>query len=101
MQDTETTGFVRTPSQHERVIEHTIDLENQQYQNTWKSCCLTVDRRAIVYFSQIIIIAFALIFCAYQLMTLKGCTDQQAYMGLFTMLIGILIPNPQIQRRPF
>jgi hypothetical protein len=81
------------PSIQSRVLEHKIDVENED--NRWKSCCLDVDRRAVQYFSQLSIIAGTMIFCIYQLIEIPTCEGQQAYIGLLTMLIGILVPSPK------
>jgi hypothetical protein len=62
--------------------------------NTWKSCCFKLDKRAVQFFSQLIVISGVMIFSGCQLVRLESCNDQQAYLGLLSTMIGILIPHP-------
>jgi hypothetical protein len=75
--------------------EHRFKIEDDKYKDTWKSCCMVLDRRAVMYFTQIAIIAGTMGFSISQLYRNETCEGQQAYLGLLTMLIGILIPNPK------
>lgn len=79
--------------------EHRFKIENDMYKDTWKSCCIVLDRRAVMYFTQIAIIAGTIGFSITQLYRNETCEGQQAYLGLLTMLIGILIPNPKFSDR--
>ena len=63
---------------------------------TWQSCCLTIDPRATVYFTQMIIGLAVLVFAGVQLVRLRSCPEQQAYLALFTFVIGLLLPSPGI-----
>lgn len=85
----------QSPSLQQRRLEHKWAVAEEKYNNTWKSCCMLLDRRAVQYFTQIGIITGVMMFCIYQLTSLEGCDSQQTYMGLLTLLLGILIPNPQ------
>ena len=89
--------ITRSPSCHKMIIKHDIDLEDKKYNNTWNSCCLTMDRRAVQFFTQIFVISGVMIFSVIQLYRLDTCEGQQAYLGLLTLLIGILVPNPKFQ----
>tara|TARA_R110000782_G_scaffold138414_2_gene231018 strand:+ start:458 stop:811 length:354 start_codon:yes stop_codon:yes gene_type:complete len=75
--------------------EHRFKIEDDRYKDTWVSCCMVLDRRAVMYFTQIAIIGGTMGFCIAQLYRNETCEGQQAYLGLLTMLIGILIPNPK------
>tara|TARA_R110000796_G_scaffold77688_3_gene173592 strand:+ start:487 stop:834 length:348 start_codon:yes stop_codon:yes gene_type:complete len=75
--------------------EHRFKIEDDKYKDTWKSCCMVLDRRAVQYFTQISIIAGTMGFSIAQLYRNDTCEGQQTYLGLLTMLIGILIPNPK------
>ena len=37
-----------------------------------------------------------LVFAGAQLIRLEECPQQQAYLGLFTFVIGLLLPSPNI-----
>jgi hypothetical protein len=91
--------LVESPSIQREIMEHKLQHEDQVYQNTWQSCCLTLDKRATQYFSQLTIIVLILLFCIYQLLTLQDCEPQQAYLGLLTLLIGLVIPTPQMNSK--
>ena len=75
--------------------EHRFKIEDDKYKDTWVSCCMVLDRRAVMYFTQIAIIGGTMAFSIAQLYRNASCEGQQAYLGLLTMLIGILIPNPK------
>jgi hypothetical protein len=83
------------PDECTKEIKHRLDLIDKKYDTQWKSCCITCDRRVLQFFSQLIIICMIMMFCIYQLSRLLSCTDQQTYVGILTMLIGVLIPNPK------
>ena len=80
----------KSPSLRLRVAEHKMELEDKEFDTVWTSCCLTIDKRATIYFTQYTIIVLVMLFCGYQLLTLKSCENQQAYLGLLTMLIGLI-----------
>ena len=63
---------------------------------TWRSCCLQVDPRAVAYFTQMFIGIGVLVFAGAQLVLQPSCTTQQAYLGLVTFVIGLLLPSPAI-----
>ena len=79
------------------VLNHKMEMESLTYRDTWRSCCgLIIDRRLLMYLAQILMIAGIMIFCICQLLRLKQCADQQAYLSLLMLLIGILCPSPVI-----
>ena len=79
--------------------EHRFKIEDDKYKDAWVSCCMVLDRRAVMYFTQIAIMGGTMIFSIAQLYRNETCEAQQAYLGLLTMLIGILIPNPKFNDR--
>lgn len=84
-----------TPKTQRRVLDHEFKMQEEQQRNIWESMCLRVDRRAVQYFCQIIIITSIMIFAGYQLIHLQECDQQQSYLGLLTLLIGLVLPNPK------
>ena len=78
-----------------KILEHRFKVQDARYKDTWKSCCIVLDRRAVQYFTQIIIMAGCMGFSIVQLSRLPDCTSQQTYIGLLTLLIGIMLPNPK------
>ena len=82
-------------STRNKILSHRLSMENRVYADRWESCCgMTVDRRLIVYLGQLVCIAGIMGFCVYQLITIDSCPDKQAYVGLLTLLIGLLCPSP-------
>lgn len=98
MTDTDISS-IRSPSIQKKIIEHKIDMEEKEEDHTWKSCCIELDRRAVQYFSQLFICVGIMTFCLVQLVRLDSCDDQQSYLGLLTLLIGIMIPSPKFNKK--
>ena len=87
----------RSASVERRILDHALKAEDTQAENTWKSMCMVMDRRAVQYFTQISIIGSVMMFCIFKLTTDTSCVAQQAYTGLLTLLIGILAPSPKFK----
>lgn len=81
----------------QKILDHKIKVEDRVYDDTWRACCINLDRRCVVYFVQMSTIIGIMIFCTYQLLHKPDCHSQQAYTGLLTLLIGIIIPSPNIK----
>jgi hypothetical protein len=64
----------------------------------WRSMCLTMDKNAVQYFTTIGIITGIMGFSIYKLSTNESCESQTAYMGLLTMMIGLVAPAPQFKK---
>lgn len=80
-------------------LEHDLQREDQEYDNTWKSCCgHTIDRRAAVFFTSIGITAVLLGFSIYQLLTNKDCRDQAPYIAIISAVIGVYLPQPNMNK---
>ena len=65
----------------------------------WRSMCLTMDKNAVQYFTTIGIITGIMGFSIYKLSTNESCESQTAYMGLLTMMIGLVAPAPQFKKK--
>ena len=72
-----------------------MDLESN---DTWRSCCLVMDPRAVVFFSQLIISLFILSFSASMAWLSSGdcpCSSATAtWVGIITLVIGTWLPGP-------
>ena len=78
-------------------------LENERKvldnENKWTSCCITMDKRAVLFFSQLGISVSIMGLCIYQLITHHdNCDSNQLYSGILTMLIGIHLPQPKLRK---
>jgi hypothetical protein len=79
------------------LTQHRIDIENNEMLNNWQSCCFSLDRRAVQYFTQTLIMIGVMSFCIAQLINLKSPTDQQTYLALLNFLLGVLLPTPKFK----
>ena len=69
--------------------------------NLWQSCCgCMIDRRATVFFSQLSIVMVLVAFCCYMLVQRDiECHEQNTYISLLTMVVGLFLPAPRIGKR--
>ena len=63
----------RSASVERRILDHALKAEDTQAENTWKSMCMVMDRRAVQYFTQISIIGSVMMFCIFKLTTDTSC----------------------------
>ena len=75
-----------------------LSQESFNKQTTWKSCCLTIDRRAVQFFSQLSISLIIIVFCLFQLHTKPKC-DTGEYLSLLTMVLGMWIDAPRLEHK--
>lgn len=66
---------------------------------TWQSLCLTTDKAAAIYFSTFVLILIIVGFCCYQLVHKPDCSDQQAYLSVLGMILGVMLPSPVMSRQ--
>ena len=61
----------------------------------WRSCCLEMDSRALLFFSQLVISLLVLIFCIYEIATLG---ESQWAQMTGTFIIGVWLPSPRANK---
>jgi hypothetical protein len=85
---------------HISNLDRIQELERRlEVENTWSSCCLKTDRRAVIYFSQLSISCSAMALCMYQLIKYPDdCNHNNLYIGLLTFLLGVYLPQPKINK---
>jgi len=64
----------------------------------WKSGCFQTDKRVVIFFSQFTIALMVISFSLYQLNKDNSWDHQQIYIGLLTMMVGIFLPAPRINK---
>ena len=76
------------------------NTNNKEYieRNTWRSFCFEIDKRVLLFFSQFSVGLMVISFSLYQLNKDSSCENQQIYIGLLTMMVGIFLPAPRIQK---
>ena len=72
---------------HQKEVESKID-------NEYKSCCLVMDKRALSFFSTLSISFTVIVFCIVKLSIVESCEEQNTYIGLLTLILGIWIRSP-------
>ena len=85
----------RTPTIEKRILEHRIEIDDKNNDNQWHSCCFkTSDKRLLKFISIFTISISVLIFSFYKLSTDITYDEQNTYIGLITLIIGIYIKSP-------
>lgn len=89
--------YVGTPEELKMLspTRSQVRLDNPQ-KHIWRSCCIEVDSRAVLFFSQLVITSSVMAFCIYILATRGDCETQKWYGGTLMFLIGIHLPAPKI-----
>ena len=90
------------PRESSAVIAHKIEVEDDErkfaHETTWKSCCVTVDRRAVSFFSQLILSVAVVAFCIIMLATNQNCETFSRWSPLLLLIVGIWVPAPHMTR---
>jgi hypothetical protein len=71
-----------------------MDLSEDK--NKWQLCCSSVYKSEIVFLTQIIFLFTILVFSIVQI-ALKA-TNLEIYFSLISSIIGILIPQPKMEK---
>ena len=87
----------KSDENQDKLVDHAIHIHDEKLANTWKSCCLLTDKRAIKYFSQLVLISSVMLFSILQLNKDSSCDSTSTYIPLLTMCIGLLCPSPKFQ----
>ena len=87
--------------ENKELIQHQIIVEDDErkfnHDNTYRSFCLTCDKRALNYFTQAIFSGSIIAFCIAMLSTNTDCATFSRYSPLLTFVIGIWVPNPNMR----
>ena len=90
--------LVRCNSRQLHNLKDAVNIEKEliDTENTYKSCCISSDKRALAFFSQFTISLMVMLFSFYKLINSDRCEDTQVYIGLITMIIGVYLPAPKM-----
>jgi hypothetical protein len=61
----------------------------------WRSCCVEMDSRALLFFSQLVISLLVLLFCVQQIASLA---DSEWAKMTATFIIGVWLPSPRANK---
>lgn len=63
---------------------------------SWRSCCLTVDKRAALFISQLGVGITIIGFCIGMLITNEDCATFSRWGPLLTFVVGVFLPAPRM-----
>ena len=72
------------------------EVPNIREENRWVSCCFEVDKRVVMFVSQLCLDISVIFFCMFQLLRLDNCEAQSLYSGILTFVVGVYLPNPKL-----
>ena len=98
----------KDPELERLKITHQIDVEDKkiadeekekefEHKVYWTSCCVRMDKRAVIFFSQFIFSIIIVAFCVIMLGLEQDCATFSRYSPLLTLVIGIWLPQPQFK----
>ena len=73
-----------------------MEAEASAETTTWKSCCLTVDKKAALFFSQMGVAVTIIGFCIGMLVSNPDCDTFSRWGPLLSFVVGILLPAPRL-----
>lgn len=76
-----------------------IDSRDNAGPAMWRTCCMTCDPRAVMFFSQLFISVGVMVFCIYQMVANGDQETRDAFMPLLTFLVGVYLPTPKISSK--
>ena len=83
------------------LVNHKIHVEDNQiefeHKYQWTSCCLRVDKRALLFFTQATFSAGIAGFCIAMLIANQDCDTFARYSPLLGLVIGVWLPSPQLK----
>ena len=75
-----------------------MDAEERKFahETAWRSCCLTVDKRALLYFGQMGVGILIISFCIAMLIMDDSFDSFARYSPLLTLVVGIMLPASKL-----
>jgi hypothetical protein len=71
--------------------------KKSQENELWHSCCLTFDKDAVIYFTQIFILGSLLCYSTILMAQAQTCEDKKNWMSIITLVLGLICPNPKMR----
>lgn len=66
--------------------------------HVWRSCCLDMDSRALLFFTQLLISVVVLAFNIQQIATASDCHTVSANSMSITFILGVWLPAPRASK---
>jgi hypothetical protein len=77
---------------------HIVTQYDNQIKDSWKSCCFTVNVRALKYIIQVSILTMLIIYSSVMLVVNPECESQRNYSSLLMICLGCFMPQPKISQ---
>ena len=69
---------------------------NEESKISWRSCCLIIDKRAALFFSQVCVGITIIGFCIGMLVNNEDCYTFSRWGPLLTFVVGVFLPAPRL-----
>jgi hypothetical protein len=74
---------------------HKIDMDELDQQNQLQTCCgKSSDKRLLSFLASFVISIGLVSFSCYKLASSEKCTEQNLYVGLISIILGIFVKSP-------
>ena len=100
----EITSPKNSPELEGRILEANIHIKNEKIAlkkerqaKEWRSCCLTVDRDAVIFISQMGILGCLVAYSSVQLAYTESCDKSRVWSGILTLCVGLILPSPKLR----
>lgn len=81
----------------QRVVKNSKPIDDKKESTViWRSCCLEMDKRAVMFFTTLGISVAVMIFCGVKLSFADTCDETNTWMALLTFILGIWIKTPAL-----
>ncbi len=74
--------------------ETTVQPRKKEPRYLWRSGCMELDSRFVIFAAQFLISLLILVFCATKLTRLDTCEAQSLYGNIILTLMGVWMPSP-------
>eukprot|EP00466_Bigelowiella_natans_P001943 jgi/Bigna1/140710/aug1.57_g15418 len=81
----------------EQEMLHKMEVEDAKLENTYQSCCMTSDKRALEFFLKSGVIFSVLVFSMLQVITINDSSERNAFLNIVILILGTFLPSPKIK----
>lgn len=86
------------PSPTRAVRIERLHIENEQLRSEWKLCCSNTSPQVVKYFVSVSFSVLVMVFSIIQIV--RDVDDKSIYYNLLSLIIGIFIKSPSLERPP-
>ena len=74
-----------------------LEMKKDRQAKEWRSCCLTVDRDAVIFISQMAVLGCLVAYSSVQLAYTESCDKSRIWSGILTLCVGLILPSPKLR----